>query len=43
MCFEITHVKEALKKKITDNNRVISHGNLTSTDSKIFTYMREKE
>lgn len=43
MCFEITLVLKKPSKKITDNNRVVSHGNLTSADSNVLTYMREKK
>ena len=42
MHFEIT-LKEAFKRKIADNNGVASHANLTSLDSNMLSYMREKE
>lgn len=42
MLFEITF-KEGFKGGITDNNGVASHANLTSADSNMLTYMKEKE
>lgn len=43
MCFEKNCVKEALKRKIADNNGIASYANLNSADSNMLTYMREKE